>query len=491
MHSELADIPMVQSYNSSQDKNDKYVKGHVTECNEERYWWLEKGCGSFWRRDITRKLIGKNWARLYLLILQSASSSIVHWNPEAPPRTLPRVRLRCGKAPPCCASSQLRRIDEEGRSHLILPKNRKRSAMPGRGDGKRNGSEERNWGSQCFSTLNEMRQPRDAFTELLAPYIAFGMLSEVFKLWIKGCNIIILDVPLLVLAFNRSFLFWWLLVAAATAPTGMDAGLIMLCFRSFLSVVAATVAGMDAGLIMLCFRSIISVDEETRESLRDTIALLMREELEKLRDEMRKCSGEEFFKVNNIPDESKNKEFMIDNVKDSSCGLHVIDKVGDLLVNNNHCEVNLGRSECAHKMFDEKSIKEFLKQDIIAEYSDAYVRESIEVGKRIVEYVVVETAKVDVEVGNEVVDDDKMGDDSEFLVMEVDRFVTDRNRNLDMWMLDVDTDTGYSNIRTPFIGQGCNLLSSGIYCLQQGELSSLAVGTSSGSENLSLAVGMP
>ncbi|CAJ2638385.1 unnamed protein product [Trifolium pratense] len=35
-------------------------------------------------------------------------------------------------------------INEEGRSQLILPKNRKRSAMPGRGDGKRNGSEERN-----------------------------------------------------------------------------------------------------------------------------------------------------------------------------------------------------------------------------------------------------------------------------------------------------------------------------------------------------------
>ncbi|GJW00445.1 hypothetical protein Tco_1555696 [Tanacetum coccineum] len=58
-------------------------------------------------------------------------------------------------------------INEEGRSHLILPKNRKRSAMLGRGDGKRNGSEERNWGSQCFSTLNEMRQPRDAL--LLTP----------------------------------------------------------------------------------------------------------------------------------------------------------------------------------------------------------------------------------------------------------------------------------------------------------------------------------
>nr|GEY18495.1 hypothetical protein [Tanacetum cinerariifolium]GEZ29806.1 hypothetical protein [Tanacetum cinerariifolium] len=128
----------------------------------------------------------------------------------------------------------------------------------------------------------------------------------------------------------------------------------------------------------------------------------------------------------------QNKEFMSYNVKDSICGLHVIDKVGDLLVNNNHCEVNLGRSECAHKMFDEKSIKEILKQDIITEYSDAYVRESIEVGKKIVENVVVETAKVDVEVGNE-----------------------------------------------------CNLLSSDISCLQQEELSSLAVRTSSGSENSS------
>ncbi|KAL9297716.1 hypothetical protein ACSQ67_023612 [Phaseolus vulgaris] len=35
------------------------------------------------------------------------------------------------------------------------------------GDRKRNGSEERNGGSQCFSTPNEMRQPRDAL--LLTP----------------------------------------------------------------------------------------------------------------------------------------------------------------------------------------------------------------------------------------------------------------------------------------------------------------------------------
>ncbi|KAK8936329.1 hypothetical protein KSP39_PZI013306 [Platanthera zijinensis] len=50
-------------------------------------------------------------------------------------------------------------IHEEGRSQLILPKNRKRSAMPGRGDGKRNCSEERDWGSQCFSTPNESLLP--------------------------------------------------------------------------------------------------------------------------------------------------------------------------------------------------------------------------------------------------------------------------------------------------------------------------------------------
>nr|GEX82282.1 hypothetical protein [Tanacetum cinerariifolium] len=37
----------------------------------------------------------------------------------------------------------------------------------------------------------------------------------------------------------------------------------------------------------------------------------------------------------------------------------------------------------------------------------------------------------------------------------------------------------------------CNLHSSGIDFLQQGELSSLAVGTSSGSGKSSLAVGMP
>ncbi|KAM7249827.1 hypothetical protein ACFE04_019606 [Oxalis oulophora] len=109
--------------------------------------------------------MGRQWSAGKLVLILDA----VHWNPEAPPRTLPRVRLRCGKAPPCCASSQLRRINEKekGRSQWILPKNRKRSAMPGRGDGKRNGSEEINWGSQCFSTPNEMGQPQDAL--LLTP----------------------------------------------------------------------------------------------------------------------------------------------------------------------------------------------------------------------------------------------------------------------------------------------------------------------------------
>lgn len=50
--------------------------------------------------------MGRQWSAGKLVLILDA----VHWNPEAPPRTLPRVRLRCGKAPPCCASSQLRRV---------------------------------------------------------------------------------------------------------------------------------------------------------------------------------------------------------------------------------------------------------------------------------------------------------------------------------------------------------------------------------------------
>ncbi|XP_071698201.1 dephospho-CoA kinase-like isoform X2 [Rutidosis leptorrhynchoides] len=38
---------------------------------------------------------------------------------------------------------------------------------------------------------------RQLLNRLLAPYISYGILWEVFKLWIKGCNIIVLDVPLL------------------------------------------------------------------------------------------------------------------------------------------------------------------------------------------------------------------------------------------------------------------------------------------------------
>ncbi|KAK2649391.1 hypothetical protein Ddye_016880 [Dipteronia dyeriana] len=101
--------------------------------------------------------MGRQWSAGKLVLILDA----VHWNPEAPPRTLPRVRLRCGRR------FLFPQINEKGRSKLILPNHRKRSAMPGRGDGKINGSEERNWGSQCFSTPNEMRQPRDAL--LLTP----------------------------------------------------------------------------------------------------------------------------------------------------------------------------------------------------------------------------------------------------------------------------------------------------------------------------------
>ncbi|GER24744.1 dephospho-CoA kinase family [Striga asiatica] len=38
---------------------------------------------------------------------------------------------------------------------------------------------------------------RQLLNRLLAPYISFGIFLEVLKLWIKGCKIIVLDVPLL------------------------------------------------------------------------------------------------------------------------------------------------------------------------------------------------------------------------------------------------------------------------------------------------------
>nr|GMC84347.1 neurofilament medium polypeptide-like [Ipomoea batatas] len=38
--------------------------------------------------------MGLQWSASNLVLILGA----VHWNPEAPPQTLPRVRLRCGKA---------------------------------------------------------------------------------------------------------------------------------------------------------------------------------------------------------------------------------------------------------------------------------------------------------------------------------------------------------------------------------------------------------
>ncbi|KAK4477736.1 hypothetical protein RD792_016994 [Penstemon davidsonii] len=38
---------------------------------------------------------------------------------------------------------------------------------------------------------------RQLLNRLLTPYISSGIILEVFKLWIKGCKIIVLDVPLL------------------------------------------------------------------------------------------------------------------------------------------------------------------------------------------------------------------------------------------------------------------------------------------------------
>ncbi|XP_075507199.1 dephospho-CoA kinase-like isoform X1 [Primulina tabacum] len=38
---------------------------------------------------------------------------------------------------------------------------------------------------------------RQLLNRLLAPHISFGIFLEVFKLWLRGCKIIVLDVPLL------------------------------------------------------------------------------------------------------------------------------------------------------------------------------------------------------------------------------------------------------------------------------------------------------
>ncbi|KAL5712983.1 dephospho-CoA kinase [Ranunculus cassubicifolius] len=38
---------------------------------------------------------------------------------------------------------------------------------------------------------------RQVLNKLLAPYISYGIFFEVFKLWMKGCKTIVLDIPLL------------------------------------------------------------------------------------------------------------------------------------------------------------------------------------------------------------------------------------------------------------------------------------------------------
>ncbi|XP_043699594.1 dephospho-CoA kinase-like [Telopea speciosissima] len=38
---------------------------------------------------------------------------------------------------------------------------------------------------------------RQLLNRLLAPFISYGIFWEVFKLWIKGCKVIVLDIPLL------------------------------------------------------------------------------------------------------------------------------------------------------------------------------------------------------------------------------------------------------------------------------------------------------
>ncbi|GKC28133.1 hypothetical protein Tco_1035427, partial [Tanacetum coccineum] len=181
------------------------------------------------------------------------------------------------------------------------------------------------------------------------------------------------------------------------------------------------------------------VDDETMQWLKDTIAKRLIEELRKLRNEMVNMGMTANHgvvvktRMQNIPkfggEDVKGWLFQIEQFFEDN---NIPDEASDFSINDSHYDVNLEKNEGSHKMFDEMSSK-----GKGFEVYDVYVKVSIEVGNRIVENVVVETAKADVEVENEVVDDDKVGDDikvktsksvdSKFMVMEVNRFVTDKN----------------------------------------------------------------
>ncbi|GJX92125.1 RNA recognition motif domain, eukaryote, nucleotide-binding alpha-beta plait domain protein [Tanacetum coccineum] len=191
--------------------------------------------------------------------------------------------------------------------------------------------------------------------------------------------------------------------------------------------------------------------------------------MEQLRDEMRKCSratriefprfggddvkgwlfrSEHYIQVNNIPYESK-VNFIATHLfgiallwhgqilkimgKDMAWVIYkdlILQRFGNVetakfscnSVMNSNLSLNLDDDEdyvvygcyqekdekdkCAHKMFDEMPIKKILKQDIIAEYSDAFVKESIEVQNGLEEDVGVESFKDLVDEDNGLIDDE-------------------------------------------------------------------------------------
>ncbi|GJS63156.1 floral homeotic protein [Tanacetum coccineum] len=126
-------------------------------------------------------------------------------------------------------------------------------------------------------------------------------------------------------------------------------------------------------------------------------------------------------------------------VEDLSLHSQLVDKLEELLVNNNRCEVNWKELNAHIRCFDEMPIMEILKQDTIAEYCDASVKESIELlascdQEGFGEVVNLGEKVTDIKTTDEVIDDEKVSDDmkvksvnSEILVMEDDGFVSDEN----------------------------------------------------------------
>ncbi|GJT99874.1 hypothetical protein Tco_1110213 [Tanacetum coccineum] len=109
------------------------------------------------------------------------------------------------------------------------------------------------------------------------------------------------------------------------------------------------------------------VDDETRQGLNEAIVKVMRDELEKLRKEMRDMMiyKDAILRRFGNSIDGPNVQFSNNGVKDSSFNL--LDKLEEFSVNHSHI---VGKNIGAHKMFDEIPIRNNLKQVMVKESNE-------------------------------------------------------------------------------------------------------------------------